>query len=202
MSGDPRETPWSLDRDPSQDDVQRLVADLRPPARAYLPRPVSIGLSYPLVDLFPFVPPQFVTARLGRLPVLFRELLPPGATWIHALDEPGGRFRVQIVGLAEGMVPARTSLAGFVPAGGVVVTLRQGYDADPWEPGLVTDPAQGDQVTLLVRGLPTFVALPDARTTLLGCRATFHGTPVTVTVESTAWPEVLLLQLLHAADLQ
>ncbi|WP_380161506.1 hypothetical protein [Kineococcus sp. R86509] len=202
MSGDSRETRWTLDPDPSRDDLHRLVAELRPSARAYLPRSVPLALNRPLVDLFPFVPPQFVTARLGRLSVLFRDLLPAGATWIHALDEPGGRWRVQILGLADGMVPARTSLAGFVPAGGVVVTLRQGHDVEPWEPGLVTDPADGDRVTLLVRGLPTFVALPDARTTFLGCRAAFHGTPVTVTVESTAWPEVLLLQLLHATDLQ
>ena len=168
-----------LDLTSSQDDLHRVVADLRPPARAHGDRSAPLALTSPLVDLFPFVPPQCVTERVGRLPVVFRELLPPGSTWIHA----------------------RTPLAGFVRAGGVVVTLREGHGTDPWEPGLVLDPARGDRVDLVVRGLPTFLALPDARTTVLGCRATFRGRPVTVTVESTAWPEVLLLQLLHASDL-
>lgn len=195
-------TRWVLDLQPSQDALQAVVADLRPPARAYLPRPSPVGLGSALVHLFSFVPPQFVTERLGRLPVVFRDLLPPGSTWIHALDEPDGRWRVQIVGLADGMVPARTPLAGFVQAGGVLVTLRQGHTDDDHELGPVFDPARGDGVHLLVRGLPTWVGLPDTRTTVLGCQATFHAEPVTVTVESSTWPEVLLLELLHASDLQ
>jgi hypothetical protein len=82
------------------------------------------------------------------------------------------------------------------------VTLIQEHGVEPWELGAVTDPARGDRVHLLVRGLPTFVALPDVRTTLLGCRAIFDEMPVTVTVESLARPETLLLQLLHETDLQ